>query len=39
LRLLRGVRYRFTVPDARGAAAVVHEQVIDGTPVRIVLPN
>jgi hypothetical protein len=39
LRLLRGVRYRFTVPDAGGAAAVVHEQVIDGTPVRIVLPN
>jgi protocatechuate 3,4-dioxygenase beta subunit len=39
LRLLRGVRYRFTVPDEDGAAAVVHEHVIDGTPIRIVLPR
>lgn len=39
LRLLRGVRYRFTVPGADGAPAVVHDQVADGTPIHIALPR
>lgn len=39
LRLLRGIRYRFTVPDSDGLPAVVHDQVADGTPIRLVLPR
>ena len=38
LRLLRGVRHRFTTVDKFGLERLVCEAVVDGTPVHLVEP-